>query len=161
LLAAAMPGIGMLLYSAYVYTLAGNPFAWVEAQTAWGRGVAATSEHYAWVFRTIANEGVLAYVRALPSEIVQTAAVVFSLTMVWPVWRRVGPAYAVFILANLLPPMFQGGVLSVGRFTATLFPQFLALALLVPQERRTGWIVGFSIVQGLIAAVFFTWRPIY
>jgi hypothetical protein len=80
---------------------------------------------------------------------------------VWPVWRRIGPAYAVLILANLLPPMLQGGVLSLGRFTATLFPQFLALALLLPPERRTSWIIAFGIGQGLIATVFFTWRPIY
>jgi hypothetical protein len=86
---------------------------------------------------------------------------VFSLAMVWPVWRRIGPAYAVFILANLLPPVMQGGMLSLGRFTATLFPQFLALALLLPPERRINWIIAFSIGQGLIAAVFFTWRPIY
>lgn len=161
LLAAAMPGVGMLLYSAYVYGLSGNPLAWIEAQAAWGRGFDVTVEHYAWIVRTIANEGVLAYVRALPGEVLQMAAVVFSLALVWPVWRRIGPAYAVFILANLLPPMFQGGVLSLGRFTATLFPQFLALALLLPPERHTSWIIAFGIGQGLIAAVFFTWRPIY
>lgn len=161
LIAAAMPGVGMLLYCAYVYRLSGNPLAWVDAQTAWGRGRAVTVEHYAWVFQTIANEGVLAYVRAVPAEVIQTAAVVFSLALVWPVWRRIGPAYAVLILANLLPPMLQGGVLSLGRFTATLFPQFLALTLLLPPERRTSWIIAFGIGQGLIAAVFFTWRPIY
>ena len=161
LLAAAMPGIGMLFYSAYVYSVSGNPLAWVEAQSAWGRGTEVTADHYAWVFRTIMNDGLLAYVRAAPAEIVQTAAVAFSLAMVWPVWHRIGPAYAVFILASLLPPILQGGMLSVGRFTATLFPQFLALALLLPRERRINWIIPFSIGQGLIAAAFFTWRPIY
>ena len=161
LLAAAMPAVGLLLYCSYIYRLTGNPFAWVEAQTAWGRDVGATSTHYAWIWQTIADEGVLSYIRAAPTEAVQVVAVVFSLALVWPVWRRVGPAYAVFILANLLPPLIKGGVLSLGRFTATLFPLFLALALLVPAERRTNWIIVFAIGQGLIAAVFFTWRSIY
>ena len=161
LLAAAMPGVGMLLYSAYVYGLTGKPFTWIESQTAWGRGADLTAQHFAWVVQTIADEGVFAYIRALPAEVVQLAAVVFSLALVWPVWRRIGPAYAVFILVNLLPPMIQGGMLSLGRFTATLFPLFLALALLLPPERRTSWIIAFGIGQGLIAAVFFTWRPIY
>jgi hypothetical protein len=161
LLAAAMPAVGMLLYTAYVYRLTGNPLAWVEAQVAWGRELDSTAAHYAWMWRTIAGEGILAYVHAVPAEAVQVVPVVFSLALVWPVWRRIGPAYAVFMLANLLPPMIQGGVLSLGRFTATLFPQFLALALLVPAERRTGWLIGFAIGQGLIAAVFFTWRPVY
>jgi hypothetical protein len=64
-------------------------------------------------------------------------------------------------VANVLPPLIQGGVLSLGRFTATLFPLFLALALLLSPERRTSLIIVFSVLQGLIAAVFFTWRPIY
>ncbi len=161
LLAAAMPAVGLLLYCTYIYRLTGDPFAWVRAQAAWGRDVGATSTHYAWIWQTIADEGVLSYVRAAPAEAVQVVAVVFSLGLVWPVWRRIGPAYAVLILANVLPPLIKGGVLSLGRFTATLFPLFLALALLVPAERRVNWIIAFAMGQGLIAAVFFTWRLIY
>ncbi len=161
LLAAAMPAVGLLLYCWYIDRLTGNPFAWVEAQEAWGRDIGATSAHYAWIWQTIADEGVFSYIRAAPTEAVQVVAVVFSLALVWPVWRRVGPAYAVFVVANVLPPLIKGGVLSLGRFTATLFPLFLALALLVPGERRINWIVAFALGQGLIAAVFFTWRLIY
>jgi hypothetical protein len=161
LLAAAMPAVGTLLYTAFVYRLTGNPLAWVEAQAAWGRKFDSTAAHYAWIWQTIADDGILAYVHTVPAEAVQVVPVVFSLALVWPVWRRIGPAYAVFMLANLLPPLIQGGVLSLGRFTSTLFPQFLALALLVPPERRTSWITVFALGQGLIAAAFFTWRQIY
>ena len=160
LLAAAMPAVGMLLYSTYVYRLTGNPFAWVEAQVAWGRELDTTAKHYGWIWQTIADEGLLAYLRALPAEAVQVVALVFSLGLAWPVARRIGPAYALFMLANLLPPTVQGGVLSLGRFTATLFPQFLALALMIPPERRTGWIIAFAIAQGLVATVFFTWEAV-
>jgi hypothetical protein len=161
LVAAAMPGVGMLLYSAYVYQLTGDLFGWVDAQAAWGRRFDGTVAHYTWIFHTVAREGLLAYVRALPIEVIQSVAVVFSLAMVWPVWRRIGPAYAVLILANLLPPLFRGGMLSLGRLTATLFPLFLALALLLPPARRTTWIIVFAIGQGLVAAMFFTWRHLY
>ena len=37
ILVAAMPGIGMLLFSAYLYSVSGNAFAWLEAHQAWGR----------------------------------------------------------------------------------------------------------------------------
>ena len=80
--------------------------------------------------------------------------------VVRPTRRRVGAAYALFILANLLPPLIQGGLLSIGRFTATLFPLFLALALLAA-GRRTTLVIVFAITQGFVATVFFTWRPIY
>ena len=35
--AASVPVVGMLAYALYVNSLVGNPFAWVEAQQAWGR----------------------------------------------------------------------------------------------------------------------------
>ena len=35
--AAAMPGIGVLLYSAFIWQLTGNPLAWAEGHAAWGR----------------------------------------------------------------------------------------------------------------------------
>lgn len=161
LVVAAMPGIGMLIYSAYIYQLTGDPFGWVDAQAAWGRRFDSTVEHYAWILKVLSREGLLAYVRMLPVEVLQSVAVLFSLAMVWPVWRRLGPAYAVLILVNLLPPLFRGGMLSAGRLTAVLFPQFLALALLLPPARRTNWIIVFAIGQGLAAAMFFTWRPLY
>lgn len=161
LLTAAMPGVGLLLYSAFIYRLTGHPFAWVEAQAAWGRGFATTLSHYASIWQTIGDKGLVGYIGSVPAEAVQVVPLVLSLGLVWPVARRVGPAYAVFMLANLLPPLFQGGLLSIGRFTATLFPQFLALALLVPGERRIDWIIAFAIGQGLVAMVFFTWRPLF
>ena len=158
---AAMPVVGLLAYSAYMNAVTGDPFAWMEAQAAWGRDRALTMEHYGWIGRTIREDGILPYVRALPVEALQVVAVLFAFALVLPVWRRVGPAYALFVLANLLPPLAQGGFLSMGRFTSTLFPLFLALALILPAERRTNWAVGFALGQGLVAAMFFTWRPIY
>ena len=107
------------------------------------------------------DNGVLAYASALPAEALQLMAVAFALGLVVPVWRRVGPAYALFIVANLLPPLVQGGLLSAGRFTAVLFPMFLALALLLPPQRRTAWMLAFALGQGFVAAIFFTGRPIY
>ena len=35
--AAAAPGIGMLIYSAYIYCLTGNPLQWAAQNAAWGR----------------------------------------------------------------------------------------------------------------------------
>ncbi len=37
ILVASMPGIGMLMFSAYLYSVSGNAFAWLEAHQAWGR----------------------------------------------------------------------------------------------------------------------------
>jgi hypothetical protein len=31
----------------------------------------------------------------------------------------------------------------------------------VPPRHRTAWLMGFAMLQGLGAIVFFTWRPLY
>ena len=64
-------------------------------------------------------------------------------------------------MVNVLPPMLAGGVLSMGRITATLFPLFLALAASVSPRAVTPLITAFAIGQGLVAALFFTWRPLF
>ena len=62
----------------------------------------------------------------------------FVLVAAWPVARRLGIAYAVFIVINILPPLAAGGFLSAGRFSAVLFPAFVWFASAVPERHRAG-----------------------
>ena len=80
---------------------------------------------------------------------------------VWPVFRRFGLAYAVFILITILPPMAAGGMLSMGRVTSVLFPVFLWLGGAIPERNRPAWIATFAMLQAFVAVMFFTWRPLY
>jgi hypothetical protein len=149
LVVAALPGIGMLMYSAFIYALTGNPFQWAAQNAAWGR-----------VYRgldTLFEEQVV----MLNQDALQLAAVLFHLAAVWPVYRRLGLPYAVMILVNLVPPLMMGGLLSMGRVTSVLFPAFLWLATIVPVHHRTAWLIGFAMAQALCAALFFTWRPLF
>jgi hypothetical protein len=57
--------------------------------------------------------------------------------------------------------MLAGGVLSMGRLTATLFPLFLALAATTSPRAVPLLVTAFAIGQGLAAALFFTWRPLF
>ena len=41
--------------------------------------------------------------------------------------------WTVYVLVSLVPPLFAGGLLSMGRLTSTLFPLFLALASMPPR----------------------------
>jgi hypothetical protein len=87
--------------------------------------------------------------------------VLFVLASAWPVARRFGIAYAVFILVNILPPLATGGLLSAGRFSSVLFPAFFWLAAVVPPRQSGGWIAAFAALQALNGALFYTWRPLY
>jgi hypothetical protein len=160
LLAVAAPVVGMLAYSTYVHSLTGSWFGWARLHEAWGRsfeGVAPIARGFGW----IENEGLLRVVAGLPYDTLNTLALLFALALVWPVFRRLGLAWAVFVLVNVVPPMLAGGVLSMGRLTSTLFPLFLALALVLPRRAVAPLIIAFAIAQGLAATLFFTWRPLF
>jgi hypothetical protein len=49
----------------------------------------------------------------------------------------------------------------MGRLTSTLFPLFLALAAILPSRAVPSWAAAFGVLQGLGAALFFTWRELF
>ena len=111
----------MLVYCAYVNHLTGAWFGWARLHEAWGRsysGLAPVERAYGW----ITDEGLLHVVEGVPYDTLNSLGLIFVLLMLWPVARRLGFAYAAFVLVNVVPPMLAGGVLSMGRLTATLFP---------------------------------------
>jgi hypothetical protein len=159
-LAAAAPGLAMLAFSTYVHQLTGSFFGWARLHEAWGRsygGLAPVERAYGW----ITDEGLIHTIEGVPYDTLNSLGLLFALVMLWPVARRLGYAFAVFILINVVPPMLAGGVLSMGRLTATLFPVFLALAVSVRPRAVTSLITAFAIGQGLAAVLFFTWRPLF
>jgi len=161
LVSAAGPGVGMLIYSAFIWRLTGNPLAWLTAHGAWGRKyqglVALVGDRY----NIITNAGVLGYVSSLPHDLMNALGVLFVLAAAWPVARRLGIAYAVLILIYILPPLAAGGFISAGRFSSVLFPAFIWMAGAVPARHRAGWIASFAAIQAFNAALFYTWRPLY
>jgi len=160
LLAASAPGVGMLLFSTYVHQLTGDFFGWARLHEAWGRsysGLAPVGRAYGW----LVDEGLLTVLQNVPYDSLNSLGLIFALAMLWPVIRRLGFAFAIFILINIVPPMLAGGVLSMGRMTATLFPIFLALAAVVPARAVPLLVTLFATLQGLAAVLFFTWRPLF
>ena len=160
LLVAAMPGIGMLLFTVYLHSLTGVWFAWARSHEAWGRtyhGLAPFATAWGWV----RDEPLVEVITNVPFNTLNTIAVLFGLALTYPVFRRLGAAWGVFVLLNLVPPLFAGGVLSMGRLTSTLFPLFLALAVIIPRRAAPAWSAAFGVAQGLCAALFFTWRELF
>jgi hypothetical protein len=160
LLVAAMPGIGMLLFTVYLHSLTGVWFAWARSHEAWGRtyhGLAPFATAWGWV----RDEPLVEVIANVPFNTLNTIAVLFGLALTYPVFRRLGASWGVFVLLNLVPPLFAGGVLSMGRLTSTLFPLFLALAAIIPRRAAPAWSAAFGVAQGLCAALFFTWRELF
>lgn len=158
---AAMPGLGMVLYSGYIYTLTGHPLQWTVQNAAWGRVYQGLDVLVAQEAQRISHEGLYTFAATRTVDALQLAAVLFVLASVWPVTRRLGLAYGAMILVNVLPPLAMGGLLSMGRVTAVLFPTFVWLAIAVPAAHRPAWFAVWAMVQALCAALFFTWRPMF
>lgn len=161
LVTAAMPGIGMLIFTLYLYRLTGGVwFAWARSHEAWGRtyrGLGPLVDGLAWLW----NQPFLQVVGSLPFNALNTFGLVFAVALTYPVFRRLGLAWGVFVLVNIVPPLLAGGVLSMGRLSATLFPLFLALAAILPRRTVPAWVAGFAVAQGLCATLFFTWRELF
>lgn len=159
LLVASMPGVGMLAFTAYLYHLTGVWLAWARMHGAWGRtwGTGPLAQGWEW----LTTEGIMGVFQGVPYDSLNTLAVIFALALVWRVFRLFGPAYGVFVLVNLVPPIFAGGALSMGRVTSTLFPIFLALGASLRPGAVPGWVAAFALLQGLVATLFFTWRELF
>lgn len=157
---AAAPGFGMLLFSAYLFSLTGRPFAWMEAHRAWGRTYHGLDWSVGEGYRQLVD-GFYQTAAAQPIDVLNLAATVLALLLVWPIVRRFGLAYGIFVLVNLIPPLFAGGLISMGRLTSVLFPTFLWLGESIPASRRPAWIAAFGMGQALGATLFFTWRPFF
>jgi hypothetical protein len=158
---AAMPGIGMLLFTFYLYQLTGGVwFAWARSHEAWGRSYEGLGPILAFAER-LSNESFLDLIVNNPFNAINAAGVMFALALTYPVFRKLGSAWGVLVLINLLPPLLAGGFISMGRLTSTLFPLFLALAALLSPRAVAGWAAAFGIGQGVAAALFFTWRALF
>ena len=158
---AALPVVGVVAYSAYIYSMTGDPFAWAKAQQAWGRESGLIVEIFRQRRDLIATSGLGAYPGRQPNELLEMPAVLFALVGFWPVVKRFGLAYGVFVLLAVLPPFITMGAVSLGRYTAPLFPLFLWLGAAVPERRRPYWLAVFGAGQALVAVLFYTWRPPY
>ena len=158
-LAVAAPLGGLAAFSLYLLAHTGNPLAWLDAHAAWGRSISVTDMLFAFPLEF--RSGEVLYNRTLgePLRWLDGAAAILALALVVPLTRRLGWAYGSWVVVNLALAIGSGGLLSVGRVVSTLFPLFIYLgARLTPGQSGPALVV-FALLQGLGAALFYTWRP--
>jgi hypothetical protein len=158
LAAMVMPLVGTAIFSMFLAWMTGNPLQWSAQQAAWGRTFKGVP--FADAAGFAAEHGFESYVATLPYDFLNAVPAICALALIVPVWLQVGPAYAVFLATNLVPPLLVGGLMSMGRFTASMFPLFLWLAL-KGQQSTTMIVLIFAMLQALIAVLFYTWRPLF
>lgn len=155
--AVVMPLVGVAAYSAFVYSLAGDPLAWMKAQAAWGNTFTVSGF---WVAKW--HHAVSAGARFVvePFGLMSLMAVCLVGASAIPVGRQLGPGYASYVVLYLLPPLLVN-LPAIGRMTVVLFPTFIWLAGRAHTPRRFGLVLAlFLLAQAICAVHFFTWRPL-
>lgn len=161
MLVLAVPLLAVAGFSLFLWSFTGDPLAWLHGQQAWSRVYRGPVDLVASSYHFVSGRGLARAVLSSPVVTLNTAAVLFALAAVVPVFLRLGAAYAVLVLVLTLPPLLAGGTLSMGRFTSCLFPVFIWLAAAVPARHRGTVYAFFAAGQALVAILFLTWRPLY
>lgn len=158
---AACAGIGMLAFTTWLYLNTGEWFLWMKAHGAWGRQFSGVHLLALQRWQDLQGMGLYGYSTVHAVEILNMAATFLVVGVSWPLGRRFGWAWSAFLLVTVLPPLFMGGFLSMGRVTSTMFPMFIYLGW-----RARGMalqhllLAGFGL-QVALAIMHFTWRQVY
>ena len=155
--------LGLATYCLYVYTLTGNPLAWLEA-----------NRHWDYTLGHAPGQRLLEFVSTLwrspynvlvnPAELYQlfhaTTGVLFLTSTPW-VFTRVGVPFGAYVLATLLIPLTGSQLEGIGRYSANLFPVFMLLATFRSPRVYDALLVVFSLLLALFVGLFVNWHPIY
>lgn len=161
ILVAAMPGVGMLIFTGWLYEFTGQAFAWMKAHAAWGRTFQGVEVLLTERMQAISEQGLYQYSRSAPLEALYVVPTIVALASTWPVARRLGLGYAVLILLTILPPLAAGGFLSMGRIISTIFPVFVYWGWRLSPTWRVYVAMMFLALQGMLASAFYTWYPVF
>lgn len=153
ILIAAIP-VGLLLYIFFLKVNFERPFAFVEAQAAWGRQnigpLAVLYKEIIYLPNFKMNMGGVLHIFNLLVTLSVLATVPF-------IWRKLGEGYALYVLIFVLVPI-SSALMSVIRYVLTLFPVFILLGW----WGRCAWVdrfllTTFATLLGVLTTIFVNW----
>jgi len=157
---------GFTAYCFYVYWLTGHPFEWAATLERWGNGYHPGSAPWtapAALLRQLFTHP-YRYLATEPMAVIDTLYGVTGIAFVLAVpmvWRRLGAAYALFMLLNLWLPLSSGVFEGVGRYCSVLFPCFIWLATIRSRYLSTALVVTFALFYTLGLSLFTTIHPLF
>jgi Mannosyltransferase (PIG-V) len=152
-------------YCAYVYTLSGDPLAWLSAQAQWGYSLG----HPPWqqllkMLSRLVRYGAYEYFfvsSMAPFRLFHGLAALVFLALTPAVFKRLGVAMGAYVLVSLLVPLSGNALEGVGRYAAVLFPTFMVVGCVKSERLREGILIVSSLALALMVCLFSTGRPVY
>ncbi len=160
MLAAGGPLLGVAGFSLFLWFWIGVPWQWLAAQDSWGRAHVGLGGLLSADLQFLRQHGLYGLLTARPFDVFNMLGLsVLALTPL--VYRHMGLGAALLGPLALLPALAVGGWPSFGRYSAVVFPAFIALAGALPARHVPVFAATSAILAGLASALFFTFRPLY
>ena len=164
LLGVALVPMGLALYSSYVFALSGSFIEWMHSITRWGYypgGPPWTALLDLIVPMLTSPYRYLTEAPGAPYHLLNGMAALFALAMLPVVKRRMGWPYVLLIVMNLWLPLSSGVLEGLGRYTAVLFPLFIAIPTVSSLLGRQMLLISFASLHMLCRALFTNLHPMY
>jgi hypothetical protein len=152
-------------FSAFVYTLSGDPLGWIAGQSAWGYSLG----HRPWqqlqrVIGDFIANGPYDYFflsPITPIELLHAGSVLLCLALTPFIFQRLGAAMGAYVLFSLLVPLSGSTLDGLGRYVSVLFPAFMLVGSISSPRLHEAILIVSLIFQTLLTWLFVTWQPVY
>jgi len=160
----ALP-LALSAYCAYVFTLSGDPLAWLSAQQHWGYSLGGVP----WrplqnLVGQLVEHGLYGYFLLTdirPYHFFHGATALVFLGLTPAVFRHLGAALGAYVLVCLLVPLSSGDLSGIGRYAAVLFPAFMLMGTAQSPRLHDAILVSAALFLALFVILFVTQHPIY
>jgi hypothetical protein len=152
-------------YSAYVYSISGDPLGWLSSQVHWGYSLGHPPwQQLARMIDRLVKYGFYDYFFVSPMAPFRmfhgvTALIFLALTPA--IFKRLGVAMGSYVLVSLLVPLSSNALEGVGRYSAVLFPAFMLVGSIESRRLHEAILVAASLFLAFFVCLFVTLRPIY
>lgn len=157
--------LALIGYCGYIYTLTGDPLAWLDAQRHWHYSLGqAPWRQPLTLLSTLERYGPYSMFFTsplMPYQVIHAAIGLLFLALTPFVFKRLGLALGAYVLVSLLVPMGGSDPQGLGRYSAVLFPVFIALGSVGSPRLHEAILVVSSLFLALCVGLFVTWHPIF
>jgi hypothetical protein len=152
-------------YCAYVYTLSGDPLAWLSAQKHWGYSLG----HPPWeqllkMIGRFTKHGLYDYFflsAMTPYRLFHGIVALIFLGLTPAIFKRLGVAMGSYVLVSLIVPLSGSALEGVGRYSAVLFPAFMLMGTFTSRRSHEAILIVSALFLALFVCLFVAGRPIY
>lgn len=151
-------------YCLYVYSLAGDPLAWLGAQQHWNYALdRLPHRHLLRTFSAIEQHGLYAELFRsgnAPIELLYSITALIFIGAVPFIWKRFGAPAGCYVLLSLLIPLSGSKLEGIGRYASVLFPAFMLAGAAWSRRVFEVALVVSCLLLALCAVLFVGWHPL-